>query len=95
MVPVVFSLLCHILYFLLFVDLTFVCFSFIALTQQVLGLPKASTVQTKFCLKMYLRTLLVAHWLRIDLSIQGTRVRSLIWKDSTSHRATEPIYQNY
>ena len=35
-----------------------------------------------------LGTLLAVQWLRICLPMQGTQVRSLVWKDPTSHRAT-------
>ena len=35
---------------------------------------------------------LVVQWLRIQLSMQGTQVRSLEGEDSTCHRATKPVY---
>ena len=40
-------------------------------------------------------TSLVLQWLRIHLPMQGTWVRSLVWEDSTSHRAAEPMNHNY
>ena len=40
-------------------------------------------------------TSLVAQWLRIHLPMQGTRVQSLVWEDSTCHRATKPMRHNY
>ena len=40
-------------------------------------------------------TSLVAHWLRIRLPMQGTRVRSLVWEDPTCRRATKPVRHNY
>ena len=41
-----------------------------------------------------LRTSLVVPWLRIHLSIQGTQVQSLLWKDSTCCRADKPMHHN-
>ena len=38
---------------------------------------------------------LVAQWLRIRLSMQGTRVRALVWEDPTCHGATKPVRHNY
>ena len=40
-------------------------------------------------------TSLVAQWLRIRLSMQGTWVRSLAWEDPTCHGATKPASHNY
>ena len=37
----------------------------------------------------------MVQWLRICLPMQGTRVRSLVWEDSTCHRATNPVHHNY
>ena len=37
---------------------------------------------------------LVAQWLRIHLPMQGTRVRALVRKDPTCHRATKPERHN-
>ena len=36
------------------------------------------------------RASLLVQWLGIHLVMQGTRVQSLIWDDSTCHRATKP-----
>ena len=41
------------------------------------------------------RTSLVAHWLRIHLPMQGTRVQSLIQGDPTCLGATKPLRHNY
>ena len=38
------------------------------------------------------RTSLVVQWLRICLPMQKTWVWSLLWKDSTCWRATEPVH---
>ena len=38
---------------------------------------------------------LVAQWLRICLSMQGTWVRALVWEDPTCHGATRPVSHNY
>ena len=37
------------------------------------------------------RSSLVAQWIRIHLPMQGTQVRSLVWEDSTCHRATKSL----
>ena len=39
--------------------------------------------------------LLVAHWLRICLPMQGTRVRSLVQEDPACRGATKPMHHNY
>ena len=38
---------------------------------------------------------LAVQWLRIHLSRQGTRIRSLIREDATGHGATESMCHNY
>ena len=38
---------------------------------------------------------LVAQWSRICLTMQETRVRSLIGEDPTCHEATKPVRHNY
>ena len=40
-------------------------------------------------------TSLVAQWLRIRLSMQGTRVRALVREDPTCSGATKPMHHNY
>ena len=35
------------------------------------------------------------HWIRIHLPTQWTLIWSLVWKDSTYHRATKPMHHNY
>ena len=40
-------------------------------------------------------TSLVAQWLRIRLSVQGTQVRALVWEDPTCRGATKPVRHNY
>ena len=40
-------------------------------------------------------TSLVAQWLRIRLPMQGTRVQSLVWEDTTCRRVTKPVRHNY
>ena len=40
-------------------------------------------------------TSLVVQWLRIRLPMQGTQVESLVWEDSTCHRATKPVCHDY
>ena len=44
---------------------------------------------------VFSRASLVAQWLRICLSMQGTRVRALVWEDLTCHGATRPVSHNY
>ena len=41
------------------------------------------------------RISLVPQWIRICLAMQGTQVRSLVEKDSTCHRATQPVCHDY
>ena len=41
------------------------------------------------------RASLVALWLRICLSVQGTQVRALVREDPTCLRATKPMHHNY
>ena len=41
------------------------------------------------------RTSLVAQWLTIHLSVQGTRVQALVREDLTCHGATKPVCHNY
>ena len=41
------------------------------------------------------RTSLGVQWIRICLPMQGTPVRSLVWENSTHHRATKPVHHNY
>ena len=38
---------------------------------------------------------LVAQWLRVCLPMQGTRVRALVWEDTTCRGATGPVSHNY
>ena len=38
---------------------------------------------------------LVAQWLRICLTMQGTQVRALVWEDPTCRGATRPVSHNY
>ena len=38
---------------------------------------------------------LVAQWLRICLTMQGTQIRALVWEDPTCHRVTGPVRHNY
>ena len=40
-------------------------------------------------------TSLVAQWLRIRLSLQGTQVQSLVQEDPTCCGATKPVSHNY
>ena len=45
--------------------------------------------------KLITRASLVAQWLRICLSMQGTWLRALVQEDPTCHRATKPVRHNY
>ena len=38
---------------------------------------------------------LVAQWLRIHLTMQGTWVQALVQEDPTYHGATKPVRHNY
>ena len=50
---------------------------------------------TSDILKKTQRTSLVVQWLRICLPMQGTRVQSLVWEDSTCCGTTKPVHHNY
>ena len=59
---------------------------------------QGSFVRAIFTQKVHttiLGTSSVVQQIRIHLPVQGTRVRSLVQKDSTCHRATEPVRHNY
>ena len=45
--------------------------------------------------KIVSRVSLVAQWLRICPPMQGTRVRALVWEDTTCSGATGPVSHNY
>ena len=45
--------------------------------------------------KIKYRASLVVQWLRICLLLQVTRVRALVWEDSTCRGATRPVSHNY
>ena len=49
----------------------------------------------KLFFKKFLGASLVAQWLRICLSMQGTRVRALVWEDPTCRRAARPVSHDY
>ena len=53
------------------------------------------SVNTWLGSKVKNRASLVAQWLRICLSMQGTWVRALVWKDPTCNGATKPVSHNY
>ena len=64
--------------------------------QEVLKTKKFLTTTKKTSVRKWLfRTSLVAQWLRICLSMQGTRVHSLVWEDPTCHGATKSVHHNY
>ena len=46
-------------------------------------------------LKKFYWASLVVQWLRICLPMQGTRVRALVWENTTCHGATRPVSHNY
>ena len=52
--------------------------------------PEKTIIQKDTC-----RTSLVAQWLRIHLSMQGTQVRALVLEDPTCCGATKPVCHNY
>ena len=49
----------------------------------------------RFIKKLKIGASLVAQWLRICLPMQGTWVRTLVWKDPTCRGATGPVSHNY
>ena len=44
---------------------------------------------------LFMRTFLVAQWLRVCLPMQGTWVRTLVWEDTTCRGVTKPVRHNY
>ena len=46
-------------------------------------------------LKNIYRASFMVQWLRICLPMQGTQAWSLVWEDSTCHRATKPVDWNH
>ena len=46
-------------------------------------------------IKQYIRTSLVAQWLRSYLPKQGTQVQALVREDPTFHGATKPMRHHY
>ena len=40
-------------------------------------------------------TSLVAQWIGVPLPMQGTRLRSLVWEDSTCHGVTKAACHNF
>ena len=46
-------------------------------------------------IRQWCRTSLVAQWLKICLSVQGTWVQALAREDPTCHGATKPTHHNY
>ena len=52
-------------------------------------------IYQEYFIRYYSRMSLVVQWLRICLPMQETQVQSLVWEDSTCHRATKPIHLNY
>ena len=56
---------------------------------------EASEDEPETIFKMQRGASLVAHWLRICLPMQGTRVRALVWEDPTCRGATRPVSHNY
>ena len=68
--------------------------------EQVQQQRQSSEEENKFLLKntfknITFRASLVAQWLRIHLTMQGTRVRALVQEDPTCHGATKPMRHNY
>ena len=51
--------------------------------------------ETHSFLKNKSRASLVPQWLRVRLPVRGTRVRALVWEDSTCRGATKPVRHNY
>ena len=45
--------------------------------------------------EMFTGASLVAQWIGVCLTMQGTQVRSLVWEDPTCCGATKPVCHNY
>ena len=65
------------------------------LSWMVLNLSESLFLICKMDTKRLAGTSLVAQWLRICLSMQGTRVRALVQEDPTCRGATKPVHHNY
>ncbi|KAJ8794114.1 hypothetical protein J1605_019106 [Eschrichtius robustus] len=81
-------------------------FKFVRHDTTTLGFPSWTCIQKKWVKMLiqhnykdvhsgFIRTSLVAQWLRIRLLMQGTRVRSLVREDPTCRKATKPVHRNY
>ena len=73
-------------------------------TESVIQTEVSQKEKNKYCMLTYIWNLkkknssgtsLVAQWLGICLSMQGTQVRSLVWEDPTCRGAAKPVCHNY
>ena len=66
-------------------------------TQQRVSGGSNQRLKCKLCSSRYLKAgaSLVAQWLRIRLSMQGTRVHALVREDPTCRGAKKPVRHNY
>ena len=64
-------------------------------TASVLKKKTDSKLQKDLNQKRISGTSLVVQWLRIQLPMQGTRVRALVQEDLTCHVAAKPVRHNY
>jgi len=52
-------------------------------------------IQLNFLLKNVHGASLVVQWLKACLPVQEVWVQSLVWEDSTCHRASKPVLHDY
>ena len=64
-------------------------------SQRKVSIPVVPKTLKSQCFKKGTGASLVAQWLRICLSMQGTRVRALVREDPTCRGATRPVSHNY
>ena len=87
--------------FCLFIQMGLYCtdYSLILTYQNIVDIPLLILItKNRYILtpwEIKIGTSLVAHWLRICLTMRGTRVQALVQEDPTCHGATKPVRHNY
>ena len=86
-------LVCNLLYYVnIFLLLSLVVF----LLCLVVLIYDCKIIQYCYIIRNWrLQTSLEVQWFRIHLPMQGTQVQSLVWDDSTWHKAIKPMHHCY
>ena len=71
------------------------CFFFLAARHMACGILVPRTGVEPMPPALVLGTSLMAQWLRLCLSMQGTQVQSLVREDPTCHGAAKPMHHSY